>query len=210
MIGLGSDKKKSGTLRGCKETYNWMKYEESEGFRHNLTYPLAVNELYNRCCTVGSNGKEKELVGRFLKCYVKAEVIGLEIDLSPGVICIALLPEPPAPVLSPSLHRDRHHHTNHHLKRTFFSFFKVLWKRPIKAGYSGSLPWTVACGQFSWGRSHSLTVTNRSVAVRSPSVIDLFKLSSREELDRLVEARSLVKSSSAWDCWSVRQPLPRG
>ena len=81
-----------------------MKYEESEGFRHTLTYPLAVNELYNRCCTVGSNGKEKELVGRFLKCYVKAEVIGLEIDLSPGVICIALLPEPPAPVLSPSLH----------------------------------------------------------------------------------------------------------
>ena len=103
-----------------------MKYEESEGFRHNLTYPLAVNELYNRCCTVGSNGKEKELVGRFLKCYVKAEVIGLEIDLSPGVICIALLPDPPAPVLSPSLHRDRHHHTNHNLKRTFFSFFKVL------------------------------------------------------------------------------------
>lgn len=28
-------------------------------------------------------------------------------------------------------------------------------------------------------------------------MIDLFKLSSREELDRLVEARSLVKSSSA-------------
>ena len=116
-----------------------MKYEESEGFRHNLTYPLAVNELYNRCCTVGSNGKEKELVGRFLKCYVKAEVIGLEIDLSPGVICIALLPEPPAPVLSPSLHRDWHHHTNHHLNEPF-SLSSKFFERPIKAGYSGSLP----------------------------------------------------------------------
>ena len=59
-------------------------------------------------------------MGPFLKFYVKAEVIGLEIDLSPGVICIALLSEPPAPVLSPPLHRDWHHHTNHHLKRTFY------------------------------------------------------------------------------------------
>ena len=204
MIGLGSDKKKSGTLRGCKETYNWMKYEEREGFLPNFTCPFAVNDLYNRF----SNRKEKELLGPFLKFYAKAEVIGLEIDLSPGVICIALLPEPPAPVLSPSLHRDWHHHTNHHLKRTFFSFFKVL--RKADQGWIFWISSMNSCGQCSWGRSHSLTVTSRSVAVRNPSVKDLFKLSSREKLDWLVEARSLTKSSSAWDCWSVRQPLPRG
>ena len=117
--------------------------------------------------------------------------------------CSCLVSLPP-PRLAPS-HQPS-------LKTNLFLFLQSSLKKADQ-GWIFWISSMNSCCQCIWGRSHSLTVTSRSVAVRNPSlksVKDLLKLSSREELDRLVEARSLAKSSSAWDCWSVRQPLPRG